>query len=346
MRLLVRFTHPLVAVALLLAATLVHAADFGIVKRFDVPGAGGWDYLQYDADRGRLFITRADRVQVVDAKDGHLVGEIPDTPGVHGVALASRLGKGFTSNGRGNSITVFDLATLATTKTIPIPDARNPDFILYDDATTLVVTFNGGSANATIVDAATERVVRTVPLPGRPESAAVDGKGRAYVALEDKDVIAIIDLPAGRVIGTIALPGCDEPAAVAIDRQERRLFVGCHNRTMDVVAIDRAATIATLAIGSGVDAATFDPGSRLAFTSQGDGTLTVVRETSTDRFEVVQNVVTIAGARTMALDPNGPSIYVVSADFDEAPAVPGQARPRRTVRPGTLKLYRIAAGDH
>lgn len=333
----------LTAVALL-PIMAADAADFHVVRRFVVPGDGGWDYLAFDSEAQRLYIARSDRVQVVDPADGRLVGEVPDTPGVHGVAIVRKHGKGYTSNGRGDAIGVFDLPSLKRVTTIATPAGKNPDFILYDDASDRVIAFNGRSANATVVDPASDRLTTTIALPGRPESAVADGRGRVFVDLEDRNAIAVIDAAKGVVVDTIALAGCDEPAGLAIDRENRRLFVGCHNRRLLVVAIDGARTLATLPIGEGVDANAFDAGRGLAFSSQGDGTLTVVHATASGGFEVLQTATTARGARTMTVNAANHEVYVVSAEFDEAPAVPGQARGRRTVRPGTFTVY-VLSGD-
>jgi DNA-binding beta-propeller fold protein YncE len=315
------------------------AGDYQVVRSFEVAGGGGWDYLTYDAIGHRLFIARADRVQVVDPVDGSLIAEIPGTAGVHGVALAQRAGKGYASSGRANSIAVFDLKTLQVTTTIATPESKNPDFIAYDEFSNQVVAFNGGTSNASVIDVAHDRVAKTIALSGKPEAAVSDGRGRTYVNIEDKNEIAVLDLKKGSVVSTIPLAGCDEPAGLAIDAKTRHLFVGCHNNAMLVVAIDSRVVIASLPIGAGVDANAFDPVTKLAFSSQGDGTLTVVRESSANRYEVAQSVTTVKGARTMALNTNDHDVYTVSAEFDEAPPVEGQTRPRRTVRPGTFKVY-------
>lgn len=317
------------------------AADYRIVREFAIPGAGGWDYLTYDAKNDRLFIARNDRVQVVDPLDGRLLGEVADTAGVHGVALVPALGKGYTSNGRAGAIGVFDVETLKTTATIATPEGRNPDFILYDDHSRRIVAFNGSSANATVVRVADDRIVGTIALPGKPEASASDLRGTVFVAIEDRDEVASIDLARGEVIGTMSLPGCHEPAGLALDPETRRLFVGCHNETLVVVDIDAGRVIATLPIGKGVDATVFDPLTKLIFSSQGDGTLTIIRETSAERFDLVENVRTVAGARTMALNPKTHEIYLVSAEFDDVPPSQGAPR-RRIVRPGTFRLTVLA----
>jgi DNA-binding beta-propeller fold protein YncE len=339
MTIIQRGIHLVAAAAAIVSMSAAFAADYRIVRQFAIAGDGGWDYLTYDAPGKRLFIARGDRVQVVDPKDGRLIAEIPGTAGVHGVALVPTLGKAYASSGRADSIAVIDLQTLKTKTTIATPEGKNPDFITYDDHTKQVVAFNGRSNNASVIDVVHDRLAKTIPLAGKPEAAVSDGRGRTYVNIEDKNEIAVLDLVKGTVVATMPLAGCDEPAGLAIDPKTRRLFVGCHNNAMLVVAIDGGKVIATLPIGQGVDANAFDPQSHLAFSSQGDGTLTVVKEASADRFDVQQNATTVKGARTMALNPVDHEVYVVSAEVDEAPAAAGQTRPRRTMRPGTFKLY-------
>ena len=317
-------------------------AEFAVTGTFALPGAGGWDYLAFDAPSNRLFITRGDRVQVVDGGDGSPRGEVVDTPGVHGVAIAAERGKGYTSNGRDHSVSVFDLASLKTLTKIDTPAGENPDAIVYDAASGRVVAFNGRSRNASVVDAVADRLVATIALPGKPESAVVDGTGRIFVAVEDRNELAVLDARSAALVARWPLAGCDEPAGVAIDPITHRLFVGCHNATMVVVDASDGRIVAKLPIGQGVDANAFDPALRLAFSSQSDGTLTIVREDSSESFAIAQTVATRRGARTMAIDPVGHRLFLVTADFDEAPAVEGQ-RPRRTMRPDSFTLLVVGA---
>jgi DNA-binding beta-propeller fold protein YncE len=319
---------------------LVSAAEpqYQLKQKYVIGGDGGWDYLTYDPAGKRLFISRGTRVQVVDPVKGTVVAEIADTGGVHGIALASDLGKGFTSNGRENTVTVFDLKTLKETSKIKIEGGENPDAILYDPASKRVFTFNGRSKNATVIDAEKGTVVATIPLDGKPEFAAADGKGMVFVNIEDKSELVSIDAKKAAVAKTWPLTGCEEPSGLAIDQKHHRLFAGCHNKVMAIVNADDGKVVATVPIGQGVDANAFDPGTELAFSSNGDGTLTVVHEDSVDKFKVVQNAETQRGARTMALDPNTHEVYLVTAEFDEQPPAEGQTRPRRTMKPGSFTL--------
>lgn len=312
-------------------------AQYELKQKFTLGGDGGWDYLTYDAAGKRLFISRATRVQVVDPAKGTVIAEIANTPGVHGIALAHDLGKGFTSNGRENSVTVFDLKTLKETGRITI-DAKGPDAILYDPYSKRVFTFNGGSSNATAIDATNNTVVGNIPLDGKPEFAATDDKGKIYVNIEDKSELTAIDPKAAKVITTWPLTGCEEPSGLAIDAKHHRLFAGCHNKVMAIVNAEDGKVISTVPIGDGVDANGFDPGTELAFSSNGDGTLTVVHEDSPGKFAVVQNAQTQRFARTMALDTNNHDVYLVTAEIEEQPPAEGQTRPRRSMKPGTFTL--------
>lgn len=330
--------------ALVFAAVLIPSGNaappeqYQLKQKFTIGGDGGWDYLTYDAEGKRLFISRGTRVQVVDPEKGTVIGEIPNTPGVHGIALAQDLGKGFTSNGRENTVTVFDLKTLKETGRIKLDGAENPDAILYDEASKRVFTFNGRSKNATVIDATNNTVATTIGLDGKPEFGAADGTGMVYVNIEDKSELQAIDAKQGKLVSTWPLTGCEEPSGLAIDRKNHRLFSGCGNKVMAVTNFDSGKVVTTVPIGQGVDANGFDPKEATAFSSNGDGTLTVVHEDSPDKFSVVQNASTQRGARTMALNPNNHEVYLVTADFDEIPPAEGQTRPRRTMKPGSFTL--------
>lgn len=261
---------------------------------------------------------------------------------MHGIALAQDLGKGFTSNGRGNSVTVFDLATLKTTATIPIA-GQNPDAILYDPATKRVFTFNGRSGDATAIDAQTNAVIGTIALPGKPEFAASGLDGTIYVNVEDKSEAVAIDARTDTVLHTWPLAPCEEPSGLSIDAAHHRLFAGCHNTVMAVENAQTGAIVTTVPIGEGVDATAFDPGSQLAFSSNGDGALTVVHEDSPDTFTLVQNVATQPYARTMAVDTNTHAAFLVTAKFTLGPPTPGETRPTRTLVPDSFALLVVAA---
>jgi len=304
----------------MLAAAVSAAATPGykIVSTYKVGGDGGWDYLIADAAARRLYISRSTHVIVLDLDSGKTVGDIADTPGVHGIALAPELGRGFTSNGREGTVSIFDLKTLATTSKVKVGD--NPDAILYDPATKRVFTFNGRSQDSTAIDATSGTVLGTIKLDGKPEFAASDGKGGVFVNIEDKSELTAIDANKLTVKTSWPLAPCEEPSGLSIDRKNRRLFVGCDNKMMAVVNADTGKVLATPAIGDGVDATTFDDETGLAFASCGEGVLTVVREDSPEKFSVAENVPTQSGARTLALDSKTHNVYVVTAKMAPPPA--------------------------
>lgn len=332
----------LFAVLTVSLAAVAYAADapgYHVVKTYKLGGEGGWDYLTADPDTHRLFISRGTHVIVLDTESGKSVGEIPDTPGIHGIALAPDLGKGFTSNGRENTVTVFDLSTLK-----PIGDkikvGENPDAILYDPATKRVFTFNGRSHDSTAIDAYSGKVLATIKLDGKPEFAASDAKGTVFVNIEDKSELTAIDANKLDVKAKWPLAPCQEPSGLAIDRKNRRLFTGCDNKMMAVIDADTGKVVATPAIGEGVDATAFDDDTQLAFASCGeDAVLTVVHEDSPTQFSVAENVKTEKGARTMALDPKTHNVYTVTAKFGPPPAATAQnPHPWPTIVPGTFEV--------
>jgi DNA-binding beta-propeller fold protein YncE len=326
---------------LMIVATVGAAAppqsSYHVIKKVTLGGEGFWDYLKVDSDARRLYISRGTHVMVVDADSYAVVGDIPDTQGVHGIAIAADLGRGFTSNGRTNTVTIFDLKTLKVLGTAATDEG--PDAIVYDPASKRVFTFNGHGGSTTAIDGATGTVVGTLKLDGRPEFAVADGKGHIYNNLEDKSVVVEIDTQALKITQRWPLAPGEEPSGIAMDTEHRRLFSGCHNKMMVVMDADSGKVIATPPIGQGVDANGFDPGTELAFSSNGDGTLTVVHEDSPDKFTVVDNVQTQRGARTMALDEKTHNVFLVTAEFEPPPAntPPGERR-RPTMKPGTFTL--------
>ncbi|MBV8618659.1 MAG: hypothetical protein JOY84_07350 [Curvibacter sp.] len=316
------------------------AADLAVLQTHRLGGEGGWDYLSYDETGRRLFIARGSHVQVVDADSGSVVGDIPATPGVHGVALAADLGKAYASNGRDNSITVFSTGSLETLARIPTPAGLGPDFVAYDEDSHQVLAFNGKSHNLSIIDARNDRLVRMLALGGRPEAAVIDGGGRVFVELEDRNELLRLDLARAEVTGRWPLPGCDEPAGLGLDRAGRTLFVGCHNKTLLTVDADKGAVMDTLSIGEGVDATAFDPVHHQVFSAQADGTLTVLQPAADRHWAVQQTLTTRPGARTLALDPVRHRVYLVTAEFESTPTAPGQGgkKAKPSPRPGTFSL--------
>jgi YVTN family beta-propeller protein len=322
-------------------ASPAKGGEYRILRRVKVGGDGGWDYLVVDAAARRLYVSRATRVLVFDADTLEPAGEIPNTPGVHGIAPAPALGKGFVSDGRSSTVTVFDLKTLKVTGEIKVT-GENPDAILFDDFSGRVFAFNGRSADATAIDAASEKVAGTIPLGGKPEFAASDGRGRVFVNIEDKSEVAVLDPKTLRVDARWKLAPCEEPSGMAIDRKNGRLFVGCSNQMMAMLDTANGRVVATVPIGKGVDANAFDPETGLAFASTGEGKLTIAREDAPDRLTLVQDVATQRGARTMALDARTHHAFLVTADFGPPPApTPDQPRPRPAILPGTFVILEV-----
>ncbi|MDX6529284.1 MAG: hypothetical protein QOH41_1574 [Blastocatellia bacterium] len=327
----------LVSVSVLLGSAILCAGPSGyhVTKTLKLGGDGGWDYLTVNARR--VFISRGTHVMVVDADTGALVGDIPNTNGVHGIAIVPDLDKGFISDGRANDVTIFDVKTLKVTGTAPT--GKNPDAIIYDPASKRVFTFNGASKDATAIDAQTGTVAGTIALGGKPEFAVADEKGHIFVNIEDTSEIVQFDSRKLTVENRWKIAPGEEPSGLAIDRKNRRLFSVCSNKLMVVVNANDGKIITTLPIGSGTDAAGFDPETGYAFSSNGDGTLTVVHEDSPDKFTVVENVPTLRRARTMALDTKTHQVYTVTAEFGPAPApTTEQPRPRAPMLPGSFTL--------
>jgi DNA-binding beta-propeller fold protein YncE len=311
-------------------STLAEAAGpsgYHQIKKIQIGGEGGWDYIAFDSPTRRLFVSRGTKVMVVNVDSGKVVGEIADTAGVHGIALAPELGRGFTSNGRAGTITIFDLKTLAVIGSAKA--GTNPDAIVYDPYTKRVFAMNGRSSNATVIDGASGAVAGTIAVTGKPEFAVADGAGHLYVNIEDKGEILQLDAQKMTVTAKWPLAPCEEPTGLAMDIAHRRLFAGCGNKMMAVMDADSGKVIATPQIGEGVDATSFDPGTGFAFASNGEsGTLTVVHEDSPEKFSVVENVPTQEYARTMTLDPATHEVYLVTANFEKAATpAPTEANP-------------------
>lgn len=313
------------------------APNLQVLQHWKLGGAGGWDYLTMDSAKKRLFISRATRVDVISVESGKLIGSIPDTPGVHGVALAPALNRGFTSNGRANTVTVFDLDTLKVIQEVKV-SGRNPDAILYEPSGKHVFTFNGASKDVTVLDASSLAVVATIPVPDKPEFAAQDGRGQIFVNIEsDPGQMVVIDARKLAVKSTWPLPGCNSPSGLAIDSAHRRLFSVCDGKVMAVTNAVSGRQAALVPIGEHPDAAAYDRKRGWVFSSNGEGSLSVVREDSPDRYSVVQSVVTQRGARTMALDEATGKAYLVTAEFGPAPpATAEQPHPRPALIPDSF----------
>lgn len=306
----------------LAAAAPPGPSGYELVKTIPVGGDEGWDYLAVDSDARRVYVSHGSHVVVLDADSYAKVGDIPDTPGVHGIAIAEDLGRGFISDGRANEVTIFDLKTLKTLGTVKA--GTNPDAIVYDKGTKRVFTMNGRSHDATAINGADGSVAGTFDLGGKPEFAVSDGKGSIFANIEDKSELVQFDPQKLTVVHRWPLAPCESPSGLAMDLQSRRLFAGCDNKMMAVIDADTGKVITTLPIGAGVDANRFDPETKFAFASTGEGILNVIKEDSPDKFTVVENVPTKRSARTMALDLKTHNVFLSAADFD--PPAPGERR--------------------
>ena len=315
-------------------------APYHVAKTIRIGGEGGWDYLTCDPAAHRLYVSHGMSVVVVNTDSATIVGRIPKTEGVHGVTIAKDLARGYISNGRLNNVSVFDIATLAVLRTVP--SGTNPDAILYDPFTHRVFVFNGRSNDATVIDAIKDSAIATVPLGGKPEFAATDGAGHIYVNIEDKSEIVTLDAKALTVLSHWSIAPGEEPSGLAIDAVHHRLFSVCSNKLMVVVDAGNGKVVASLPIGDRVDGCAFDPGSGLAFSSNGEGTVTVVREETPDKFTVVANIPTNTGARTIAVDTERHILYLPTADFGPSPAAtPERPRPRPSIIPDSFVVLQL-----
>lgn len=320
----------------------VKSSSYSVVSKFSLPGDGSWDYLSVDEPTGRLFVSHGTMVQVVDTKTGSLTGTIPNTPGVHGIALAQDLEKGFISNGKDTSVTVFDLKTLAFIVKIRVT-GLNPDAILYDAFSKKVFVYNGRSANATVIDAVKNTVITTIQLEGKPEYSVSDGAGKVYVNIEDKSLVTVIDATTLKVLQNWPIAPGEEPSGLALDNETHRLFSVCSNKIMVILDASDGKVITTLPIGEGCDGVKFDPELKRAYSSNGEGSITVVKEKPGDKFNVSETIPTQPGARTIAIDGKTHHLYLPTAEFGPPPeATADNPHPRRTIKPGTFVVLDMA----
>ncbi len=317
----------------LVAGVAFAAEGYKVLNKIKIGGTGGWDYATVDSNAHRLYATHATVVDVVDLDSGKPVGQIAQLHNVHGVALAPDLGKGFISNGGSNSVTVFDMKTLA--KSGEPAAGMNPDAICYEPKTQRVFTFNGRSNDSTVINAKTGEPMSTFPVGGKPEFCVVDGAGKIYVNLEDKSSIVEIDAAKPAVLRTVSLAPCESPSGLALDSKNGVLFSVCDNKMMAVTDIKSLKVVATPPIGSGPDAAAYDPGTGLAFSSNGDGTMTIVKN-SGGKWEAVDTVQTERGARTMTVDPKTHRLYLLAAEYGAPQA--GDKKGRPSVLPDTFHV--------
>ena len=323
-----------------IVAAPLYGADgpYHLLKEIPVGGDGGWDYLSVDIAGRRLYVSHATKVVVINLDKDVVAGEITNTPGVHGLAVAPDLQRGFTSNGRSNTASIVDLKTLTTLS--QVDTGQNPDGMLYEPGRQEVYMFNGRGQSATVIDAKTGKVVATIPLGGRPEFAAADTKaGRVYNNIEDKNEVVAIDTKTHQVVNHWPIAPGEGATGMAIDVAHHRLFLGCSNKLMVMMDSENGKVVGSVPIGQGVDANAFDPGTQYAFASCGTGTVTIAHEDAPDKLTVVQTLATERGSRTMALDPKTHKIYLGAAKY-EAPAegAPAGGRGRPRMVPGTFKI--------
>jgi YVTN family beta-propeller protein len=322
----------LLATLILLAGSLLAATEYKLTKQMPIGGEGGWDYLSIDPAARRLYVTHATKIVVIDLDNNSVVGEIADTPGVHGLAIAPELGRGFSSNGKENKMSVIDLKTL-TTKT-KVVTGENPDAVLYEPAHAEVYVFNGRGRSATVINAKSGEVTATIPLDGKPEFAAVDPRAaRVFCNVEDKNEVIAIDTNRHAVVAKWPLAPGEAPTGMAIDLVHHRLFVACQKLLMMLDSTNGQA-VATVPIGSGVDACAFDDATHLVFASCGEGN-TMIAKVDENKLNVVQTLQTQRGARTMALDTITHRIYLATADFD--PQIKDE-RGRPKIIDGTFRI--------
>ena len=292
-------------------AAWANAQDhYQLTKKIPIPGQGSWDYLTVDESARRLYVSHGTQVEVVDLETGAPVGKIENTPGVHGIAIAPELGRGFITNGQASTVTIFDLKTLK--KISDVPTGKKPDAVLYDPAMSRVFAFNGESDSTTVINAKDGSVAGTIHLGGGPEFAASDGKGYVYNNLEDESLVLKLD--AKKLAVDQKWKTCEKPSSMAMDRENRRLFIGCRSKVMAVMNADTGQVITTLPIGDHVDATAYDPETKLIFNSNGEGTVTVIRQEGPDKYSVVETVKTLPRAKTMALDPKTHQLFLSTAE--------------------------------
>ncbi len=314
---------------------------YHVVKNVVIGGDQFWDYLFADSPARCLYVSHGDRVVVVNMDDLKVIGEIPKTDGVHGIAVAPEFNHGFTSNGRSSTVTIFDLKTLKVIKEVPVT-GKNPDAICYDPFSKHVFTFNGRSGDATVLDAESGDTLATIPFPGKPEFAVSDNKGHVYANIEDKSEVVAIDTKTSKVVSTWSIAPGEEPSGLAMDIEHRRLFSVCHNKMMVVSDPDNGKVVATVPIDQGPDACKFDPETQLVFSSNGEGTITVIREDSPDTYVLLETAKTEPRARTMELDAKTHALFTVTAQFEKAPEPTAEnPRPRPKMVPNTFVLLEL-----
>jgi len=326
---------------LLFLPAALHAQQYKVTGTIPIPGDWGWDYLLADGANRLLYVSHGTQVELLDLDSEKVVGKIDGMQRIHGIALAPEFNRGFISDGGSDNVVIFDLKTHAVIDKVKA--GTNPDGILYDPASKRVFAFNGRSSDATAIDAASGKVVGTIPLGGKPEFPVTDAKGNVFANIEDKSEIVKIDPQGLKVVARWSIAPCEEPSGLAIDVANQRLFAVCDNQKMAVVDTASGKVVTTVPIGDGPDAAYYDADTKLAFSSNGSGTLTVVKQEGADKYSVAQTVTTEKSARTMALDPKTKKIYLPAAQFGERPApTADNPHPRPKMVPGTFHLVVVS----
>jgi len=323
--------HALLVISLLTMTSSGFAqSGYQLSNTYHVKSTMGWDYIAVDPTSNKLYASHGTQVNVINKKTGDSLNVIPNTLGVHGIALLPSAGKGFTSNGRANSVTVFDYKTEKTLDTIAT--GQNPDAIFYEDYTKKIITCNGRSQDLSLIDPATNKVTGTIPVGGKPETAVSDGAGMLFVNIEDKNEIAAVDLKSMKVVQRWSLSPAEGPTGLSIDRATHRLFAGCE-KTLVILDATSGKIVTTIPIGDGCDGTAFDPQLKYIFTSNGEGTMSVVQEVSANEYKLLENVPTKRGARTITVDPSTHTLYLPTAEFGPST---GQGRP--PLVPGSFQV--------
>jgi YVTN family beta-propeller protein len=321
--------------ALAAVGMAAEAPGFKVTKRYPIPGEGGFDYIVFDSDSNRLYVSHGTVVDVLDADSGKVLGKVEGTRGVHGIAIVPGLHRGFTTNGGDSTVSVFDTNTLKTIKKISV--AKDPDFTFYDPKTKRVMVCHGDGAAITEIDPDKETVIGKIDLGGGAEAAVLNGKGTGFVNLEESAQVVSFDPQALTVKQKYPITGCKTPTGLAMDVANSRLFIGCRSKVLAVMDANNGKVITTLPIGDRVDAVAYDPDNKLIFASNGDGTISVVREKSANEYESVGDIQTQKSAKTMAFDPKTKRLFLSAAEMETPAGVAGQrARPRP--KPGSFNV--------
>ncbi len=324
-----------ICLALATHCSAATAPGFKVTNKYPVPGDGGFDYIVFDSSSNRLYVSHGTEVDVLDADSGKVLGKVEDTPGVHGIAIVPDLHRGFTTNGGNATVSVFDTDTFKTLKKISVP--KDPDFTFYDPKTKQVLVCHGDAAAITEIDPEKQAVVGKIDVGGGAEAAVVDGKGTGFVNLEEEAMVVRFDPQAMSVKAKWPITGCKTPTGLAMDVSSSRLFIGCRSRVLAVMDANNGRVITTLPIGDRVDAVAFDPDQKLIFASNGDGTVSVIRQRSADDYESVGDIQTQKSAKTMAFDSKNKRLFLSAADMEATPSANGQ-RARMRPKPGTFTV--------